>query len=568
MSYKLELTEYVRSLLSGLKDHGVNHVVISPGSRSTPLAYGVVSDEDFTHSIQIDERSAAFFALGLAKALEEPVALICTSGSAAANYFPAIVEAYYARSPLVVLTADRPHELRQVGAPQTIDQVKLYGEHVKWFFDFPLADGYETTAPFVYQQASRGIQSAMAHPRGPVHFNVPFREPLLIDFTFPIPVKVSKPRVVVSSQFDQPTVKRLSEVMNRSEKGIVVAGEFLASEKEPIEAFLSELGWPVLADPLSNLRSTQNSQLHSLLVENYDAILKNQNLYASLTPDTVLRIGAQPVSKFLGIFLKQANPSQFIVVDEHPNFRDALGLSTEYVNVLPSSLCVLQIDQHEHNTLSLWNELNQLARDEVKDFVATEQEEGAYVGTLIQALPNDSVLFASSSMPIRDVDTFYAATKKKQVIYANRGTNGIDGVLSTALGVQKALQQHVYLLIGDLAMLHDANGLLLSRYQDFDATIIVINNDGGGIFSYLPQSKEEVYFEKLFGTSSGLTFDKLAEMYKLSYTLVHSKEQLTDLISTPVKGLRILEVQTNRQTNMERHRALWQRINDRGEKFL
>lgn len=568
MSYKLELTHYVRSLLSGLKDHGVKHVVISPGSRSTPLAYGVVSDEDFTHSIQIDERSAAFFALGLAKALEEPVALICTSGSAAANYFPAIVEAYYARIPLVVLTADRPHELRQVGAPQTIDQVKLYGEHVKWFFDFPLADGYETTGPFVYQQASRGIHSAMAHPRGPVHLNVPFREPLMIDFTYPIPPKAHKPVVGVTSQFDQQTVKRLSELINRTEKGIVIAGEFLVSEKEQIEAFLTQLGWPVLADPLSNLRSTQNPELHSLLIENYDAILKNENLYASLAPDTVLRIGAQPVSKFLGVFLKESKPSQFIVVDEHPNFRDALGLSTEYLNVLPSSLGVLQIDKNDHDTLTLWNELNQLARDEVKDFIEKEHEEGAYVGTLIQALPNDSILFASSSMPIRDVDTFYSATKKNQVIYANRGTNGIDGVLSTALGVQKALQQHVYLLIGDLAMLHDANGLLLSRYQDFDATIVVINNDGGGIFSYLPQSKEEVYFEKLFGTSTGLTFDKLAEMYKLSYTSVNSKEQLSSLVSSPEKGLRILEVTTNRQTNTERHRALWQRINDRGEKFL
>lgn len=568
MSYKEQLTHYVRSLLSGLKDFGVEDVVISPGSRSTPLAYGVVSDEDFRHSIQIDERSAAFFALGMAKASEKPVVLICTSGSAAANYFPAIVEAYYARVPLIILTADRPHELRQVGAPQTIDQTKLYGNHVKWFFDFPLVDNSHQTVPFVYQQASRGIQSAMAHPRGPVHLNVPFREPLLIDFDMAVPQKKSAPHLTVQSQLSGPARDHLEEIIKTSSKGIVVVGEILDSEKQQVESFLANLGWPVLVDPLSNLRSTAHEELQSLIVENYDALLKNDSLYSSLASDTVIRIGAQPVSKFLGIFLQRMKPKQFIVVDEHPNFRDALAVTTHYLSVMPSALQQLTVHTKHHETLAKWQQLNRLARDEVSEYIDHETDEGAYVGTLLQSLPIESVVFASSSMPIRDLDTFYSLNNQQHSVYANRGTNGIDGVVSTAFGVQQALRQPVYLLIGDLAMLHDANGLLLSRYQHFDMTIVIVNNDGGGIFSYLPQSKEELYFEKLFGTSTGLTFEHLAAMYKLSYTLIESKEQLSTLIREPFSGIRILEIPTNRQVNTERHRALWQRIKENGERLL
>lgn len=568
MNYKARLTEYVRSLLSGLKDHGVEQVVISPGSRSTPLAYGVVSDEDFKHSIQVDERSAAFFALGLAKASEKPVALLCTSGSAAANYFPAIVEAFYARIPLIVLTADRPHELRQVGAPQTIDQVKLYGNHVKWFFDFPVADAHDATMPFVYHQTTRGVLSSMTHPRGPVHFNVPFREPLMIDFEHAIPAKKSKSSLTAHAHFNQQAIEQLEEVLNGSKRGVVVAGEMLVSELPQVESFLANLGWPVLADPLSNLRSTAHPELHSLIVENYDALLKNEGLYSALEPDTVIRIGAQPVSKFLGIFLQHAKPTNFLIVDEHPNFRDSLGLVTHPISVLPSALEQISVSPNSHETLPLWNDLNRLAQEEVREYIDTEVDEGAYVGTLLHSLPEDSIVIASSSMPIRDLDTFYGRSNKKHTVFSNRGTNGIDGVVSTALGIQKACQKHIYLLIGDLAMLHDANGLLLSRYQQLDATIVVLNNDGGGIFSYLPQSKEEVFFEKLFGTSTGLTFEHLAAMYQLPYTLIESKEQLSEMITEPYTGLRILEIPTNRETNTDRHRALWQRIKENGEKLV
>lgn len=561
MTYKQTLTRYVRSFLSALKDYGVEHIVVSPGSRSTPLAYGVVSDPDFKVSIQVDERSAGFYALGIAKALEKPVVLVCTSGSAAANYFPAIVEAYYARIPLIVVTADRPHELRQVGAPQTIDQVKLYGDHVKWMFDYPLADSYEATEPFVYQQTVRVVAESLQAPKGPVHVNIPFREPLLIDLEVKPDKKVTKAIRYPEQRLAERDKTELTCLINESNRGIVVVGEFTSTNRDAVEDFLTRLGWPILCDPLSNLRTTKNHLLHQLLIENYDGMLKNKECYEALKPDTIIRIGAQPVSKFLGIFLKESAPRVVISIDFSARFRDSLGLTTDLVIGDAASLQEIEVTQaFEHQTITKWTTWNQQVRDLIKLYKEQQSDEGAYVATLLEHLPEDSLLFASSSMPIRDVDTFLQAKPSGVHVFANRGTNGIDGVASTALGAQKAAQRPLVLLIGDLAMLHDANALLLSRYQHVEGTIVVMNNDGGGIFSYLPQATIPEHYETLFGTASGLKFDKLAEMYGLSYTPVTSKKHLAELIVQPTQGLRILEVSTHRPTNTETHRELWKQV--------
>lgn len=561
MTYKQTLTRYVRSFLSGLKDYGVEHVVISPGSRSTPLAYGVVSDPDFKVSIQVDERSAGFYALGLAKASEKPVVLMCTSGSAAANYFPAIVEAYYARIPLLVVTADRPHELRQVGAPQTIDQVKLYGDHVKWTFDYPLADSYEATESFVYQQTVRVVAESMQAPKGPVHVNMPFREPLLIDLEVKPDKRNPKTIRFPEQRLSERDKEELTSRINESHRGIVVVGEFTSTDRDAVEDFLIRLGWPVLCDPLSNLRTTKNNLLHQLLIENYDGMLKNKACYEALKPDAIIRIGAQPVSKFLGIFLKESAPRVVISIDSAARFRDSLGLTTELVIGDAAALQEIEVTQaSEHQTITKWSSWNQQVRDLITLYKEQQADEGAYVATLLDHLPEDTLLFASSSMPIRDVDTFLQTKPSGVQVLANRGTNGIDGVASTALGAQKATQRPLVLLIGDLAMLHDANALLLSRYQHVEGTFVVMNNDGGGIFSYLPQATIPDHYETLFGTASGLKFDKLAEMYGLSYSAVTSKEHLAELIAQPTQGLRILEVMTHRPTNTDAHRALWKQV--------
>lgn len=563
-NHRAILTEYVHSIAQALLNAGVTEVVISPGSRSTPLAYIFSHMKEFTTYMQIDERSAGFFALGIAKAKKHPVVLLCTSGTAAANYFPAIVEANYARVPLIVLTADRPHELREVGAPQAIDQIQLYGNHVKWSVDFPIADSNKETIPFVERHTARSIAQAKAAPMGPIHINIPFREPLLLDFDF-----INKPSTFQQSfsgdvQASKEAKDFISEKMNQAKNGFIIVGELPKEfSHEDFWTFAKVLKWPILADPLSQLRSNVPEDCQDYLIDQYDALLKNDHFAQSIVPEVVIRFGAQPVSKPLTLFLKTYQPETFIIIDENPVFRDSLGVVTHHIHSVPD---VFWNDSYVNQTsdyLDKWIQANEIATDHVNQYIANQTDEGAYAGLLFQHLEDASDLICGSSMPIRDVDTFFNKTSKDIGIYANRGTNGIDGVVSTALGIQQSLKRSSTLLIGDISFLHDVNGLLVSRFHQTDLTIVVMNNDGGGIFSYLPQSSEEQYFEKLFGTPTGLSFDSIAHMYEAEYFLIESKEAFLTALKTPKQtDIRIIEVKTNRQENVRVHRQLWKSISE------
>ena len=558
------LTEYVHTIAQAFLDAGVTEVVISPGSRSTPLAYIFSHMKEFTTYMQVDERSAGFFALGLAKAKKNPVLLLCTSGTAAANYFPAIVEANYARIPLIVLTADRPHELREVGAPQAINQIQLYGNHVKWSVDFPLADLSSETIPFVERHTARAITLAKAAPMGPIHLNIPFREPLLLDFEF-----VKKPSTFQQSfagvlQANEEAHLLVLEKMNKAKRGIIIVGELPNKfSDEAFWTFAQSLQWPILADPLSQLRSNVPRECQEYVVDQYDALLKNEHFAKSMIPDVVIRFGAQPVSKPLSLFLKTHQPETFIIIDENPVFRDSLGVVTHHIQSVPE---VFWKEFHVNQTndyVNKWTQANTIATTYVNRYIIEEKDEGAYAGLLFQQLPDESDLICGSSMPIRDVDTFFNQTSKDIGIYSNRGTNGIDGVVSTALGIQQSLNRPATLLIGDISFLHDVNGLLVTRFHQTDLTIVVMNNDGGGIFSYLPQSSDEQYFEKLFGTPTGLSFDAIAHMYEAEYYMVESKETFLRALNTPKQtDIRIIEVKTNRQENVRVHRQLWKAISE------
>ncbi|TQR18042.1 2-succinyl-5-enolpyruvyl-6-hydroxy-3-cyclohexene-1-carboxylic-acid synthase [Psychrobacillus vulpis] len=554
------LTSYVNQFVETVKQAGVRDVVICPGSRSTPLAYAFVKEESFRFYRQIDERSAAYFALGIAKVKKSPVVLLCTSGTAAANFFPAIVEAYYARIPLLVVTADRPHELREVGAPQAIDQIHLFGKHVKWTVDFPIPEDNDENLPFIERHIHRAISTAKALPMGPVHINVPFREPLLIDM---VPTETTTQvtftemgQLVPGDEF----VTWFKEVLQEKEKGIFIVGDSLQTI-EGFWNFAKTVQWPVLVDPLSNLRSNIPEDCIHLCIDQYDAILKDNAFKDSVIPDVVIRFGAQPVSKPLTQFLKGCKPKVFVAVDESSLFRDSIHVVTHHVQVAAASLWIPIKEKQRTSYLDNWSRANDIATEHIHTYIKTEEDEGALAGTLFEYLPSGVDLFASSSMPIRDVDTFFNKTSKDIQIYCNRGTNGIDGVVSTSMGVQAATSRPVYLLIGDLAFLHDVNGLIVSRFQQTDITIVVMNNDGGGIFSYLPQSAETNYFEHLFGTPTGLEFSHIAAMYDAQYDAVHSKEEFQKVINQPKKNdIRIIEVVTNRQVNTETHRKLWTSI--------
>lgn len=559
MDNRTSLTEYVHTIVQSCLHAGVVDVVISPGSRSTPLAYAFSQTTEFNKYMQIDERSAGFLALGIAKAKQQPVVLLCTSGTAAANYFPAIVEAYYARIPLLVLTADRPHELRGVGAPQAIDQLQLYGNHVKWSVDFPLADGHIETLPFVERHTGRAIATAKTAPMGPVHINVPFREPLLLDFDYVIKPTAYQHSIVGETIASRSTVQLMEEAIGKSTKGLLIVGEMSGEFSiNHFWTFAKSIQWPVICDPLSQLRSNVPVDCRHLMIDQYDALLKSEQFMKAVHPDVVIRFGTQPVSKPLSLFLKSIRPEVYLTVDENPSYRDSLGVVTQHIHSVPQVFWNEITNTKPNETLAIWTNANEVATKHIETYISKERDEGAYAGMLFQWLPDGSDLIASSSMPIRDVDTFFNQTNKDIGIYANRGTNGIDGVVSTAFGIQLARKRPATLLIGDISFLHDVNGLLASRFHGTDLTIVVMNNDGGGIFSYLPQSSEEKYFETLFGTPTGLTFDSIAKMYDAEYFHVDSKEAFTKALETPKqKDLRIIEVKTDRQENVQTHRRLW-----------
>lgn len=556
------LTNYVKQITSALKNAGVEEVVISPGSRSTPLAYAFSASKAFTIYRQVDERSAGFFALGLAKASRRPVVLLCTSGTAASNYYPAITEAHYARIPLIAMTADRPHELREVGAPQAIDQVDMYGKHVKWAVDFPLADANEAVDLFLLRHTQRGVSVAMTEPRGPVHFNIPFREPLLIDMDLTVSKMGMAEHIVNQGALDEQTKGMVEHLLRKAPSGIVIAGELpIDVGREAFWRFAGALNWPVLCDPLSNLRTFVPANYAHLCIDQYDALLKSEAFCEKAKVHTVLRVGAQPVSKPLTLFLKNYCPEQFIVVDENPVFRDSLNLTTHHIQAAPQAILQLFVAREKQLVTDEWTRANALFTDLIEKYAEDTGGEGAYAYAFFKQLPDEVDLISGSSMPIRDVDTFFGKTDRDITLFANRGTNGIDGVVSTALGIQAARQRPAYLLIGDLSFLHDVNGLIATRFMETDLTIVIMNNDGGGIFSYLPQANVATHFEDLFGTPTGLTFDHIAKMYDAQYDAIHSLASFKEALDAKKeKPLRIIEVFTDRAENVEAHRTLWQQM--------
>lgn len=552
-------------MVSALLQGGVVDVVISPGSRSTPLAYAFSSTKAINVYRQVDERSAGFFALGLAKATAKPVVLLCTSGTAAANYYPAVVEAKYAHVPLIVLTADRPHELREVGAPQAINQIGLYGEHVKWHAEFPIPDEAEATLPFIERHTARAVAMATSAPFGPVHVNVPFREPLLIDFG-EVQEPTFKKSFISELEPSRAAKKELQDIVARTRTGLIVVGELpLGTDTEHLWNFVRQVQWPVLIESLSNMRTEVPEDCQLFAISTYDALLKSERFKRNVKPETVIRFGAQPVSKFLMQHIAASKPRHYVVVDEDTMFRDSIHASTHFIHARVGEwLSELALDnaRTEISFAQFWKMADLLAVDTIEKYTGYAADEGAMVRTFIENIPAGSDVFVSSSMPIRDIDTFLTTEPRDLQVFANRGANGIDGVMSTALGFSKGRPaRKAYILIGDLAFLHDVNAFIATRYQACDVTVVVMNNDGGGIFSYLPQADVEAHYEELFGTPTGLTFEEVAKMYSFGYTRVTTVGGFKEAICTPkTTAVQLIEAFTDRTQNVNEHRSLWKNI--------
>ncbi|WP_163101132.1 2-succinyl-5-enolpyruvyl-6-hydroxy-3-cyclohexene-1-carboxylic-acid synthase [Peribacillus alkalitolerans] len=569
MEYREALTAYASAFIDELTKVNVKHAVVSPGSRSTPLALLLAMHPGIKIHVNVDERSAGFFALGLAKALGEPVALLCTSGTAAANYYPAIIEASYSRVPLIVLTADRPHELRDVGAPQAIDQIHLYGKHVKWFSEMALPEKSEEIVRYARTVSARAAATAIQAPAGPVHLNFPLREPLVpyLDDPklFQYGTHWNEMSVTVrngNKQLEEMEYKKLSSLFRKKQKGVIVCGYIEKAFTEEICGLSEKLGYPILADPLSQLRSGYHSKAN--VVDTYDTFLRFPDIAEELVPDVIIRFGAMPISKSLTQFLKKQTHAQHIVVDAGSGWREPTGVAT-HILYCDNALFCKGINKEingptEFEWLNKWKDLNVITKsglDSIRD--DDSLNEGKLVTVMQEIMPDQSTLFVGNSMPIRDVDTFFHNHDKTIQIYANRGANGIDGLVSTALGVS-SVNNDTVLLLGDLSFFHDMNGLLSAKMNGQDLIIVIVNNDGGGIFSFLPQSSEKDYFEQLFGTPHGMDFSHAIEMYGGKY---HRAESWDDFEARfrqafEQKGLRVIEVNTEREENVTKHRELWE----------
>ena len=573
-----DLYAFVAAFVDEWARCGLKHVNICPGSRSTPLAVLFHQHPSFKVWTHLDERSAAYFALGQAKAGRQPTAVLGTSGTATLNFAPAVAEAFYGRVPLLILTADRPPELQEVGAPQTISQSQLYGRHVKKCVEMSLPEGGSDAVRYVRATANRAMADSVAARSGPIHVNFPFREPL-------IPVadegKLSELRAGPSVSVTQgpqtlppSDAIDLAAELRRARRGLIVCGpQDDPAFPDAVVRLGRKLQFPVLADILSQVRRGAQA---ANLVDSYDAFLRDPRIASQLVPDLVLRFGATPVSKPLQQFLQGLPSSRQLLVAPADDLHDPALVATDRVQVDPRTFCnvmlshVTEMGEHDNSLLDWrlkWERVNGQTRSVLKDCLTDNStlNEPRVFSELDSVLPPGAILFAGNSMPVRDLDSFCSAASRPARFLANRGASGIDGVVSTALGVSSVSAEPCLLVIGDLSLYHDMNGLLAAKQHGLRATIVVLHNDGGGIFSFLPQAEAVASFEELFGTPHGLDFRHAAELYGLDYCEVEERPEFRTALEESIRrpGVSLIVVHTNREANVRLHRRLWQAVSQR-----
>ena len=541
--------EYLAPFVDELFNLGVREAVFSPGSRSTALAMLFEEYQQYDTYVDIDERSAAFFALGIAKAKHRPVVLVCTSGSAGAHHFPAITEAKASRIPLIVLTADRPSELQFVGAPQTVDQTRFFGHFVNHYenLEAPQEKNFWT---YPRQVAQRAFLAAIDTLAGPVQINVPLRDPLVPELNskyyaqgrYVHPFRVASSKIVAT--FDESIF---------SKKTLILAGPDTLSDYHAAVLKLAErLKAPILADPLSNLRQSN----HPNIIDSYDAFLTDTELKISLKPDVILLFGQIPVSKRVQQFIQLHADSEFVQVDPSLSYRNPSQTTTYMVQSDVQSFAEsIHFINRDPTYLTKWQESQQQMREKL-DTVTSEPKafEGRYVYHIQENFPENGQMLISNSMEIRDVDYWWKKRKSTARLFGNRGVNGIDGTESTALGLSTTGLPTI-LLTGDLSMLHDLNGLIIGKTHALNLTIVLFNNDGGGIFHHLAQ-KGVPNFDYLFSTPHGLDFSALSVLTGLDYHLIDSYDDFDQIFKNSVatSGIHLLEIKTDKDLSLTLHK--------------
>ena len=604
------MNEYIAALVDEFYQLGVRHAVFSPGSRSTTMAMLFTEYEGFETYMNIDERSASFMALGIAKAYKEPTVLVCTSGSAVAHYLPAILEAQYSGVPLIVLSADRPYTLLHTGAPQTVDQQKIFGTAVNYYEELsvPQDEHYYT---YPRQVARKAYMKAIDTKKGPVHINIPLFEPLVPELDRKhfeagrSPYKVFKPNYgdVFSYQNRSNNTSNVSKASNVSytknttdnntnnpnnsnrllaqyKKVLILAGPQIdVNEVESIHSFAENLQAPILADPLSNVRRwhktdaiddnhefninrsndtdmTQEKQSPDVVISTYDAFLADKDLWPVLKPDCVIQFGQMVVSKRVQQMVASWDNVEYIEINPTMDSMNPTGKTTIHMQASIDMFTHLYAVKNESNAyLNSWQSLEVAGKAQLS--TAIEEPscfEGRTIRELQQHIPDNSQLLVANSMTIRDFDYFWFSGESDAVLYGNRGVNGIDGIVSTALGLATN-GQPTYLVTGDLSLFHDLNGLAVAKTHNLNLKIILHNNDGGGIFEYLPQ-KGTKHFDYLFSTSQGLDYSGTAKLYGCGHTKISSPDELSRVLAkvSTESGIHIIEIPTNREYSRQLHK--------------
>ncbi|WP_375493154.1 2-succinyl-5-enolpyruvyl-6-hydroxy-3-cyclohexene-1-carboxylic-acid synthase [uncultured Nostoc sp.] len=555
-------------LTETLKRLGLTCAIICPGSRSTPLAIAFAQQVPEIEAISIlDERSAAFFALGQAKATGRPVVVVCTSGTAGANFYSAVIEAKESRVPLLLLTTDRPPELRDCHSGQTVDQLRLYGNYPNWQTELALPSADLGMLAYLRQTVIHSWERTQTPTKGPVHLNIPFRDPLA-----PVPdgtdlsylqsqfhpedffAGIANPCPMPHAQYPMP------KEWKECDRGIIIAGVAQPSQPEEycraIARLSQTLKWPVLAEGLSPVRNY--AELNPYLISTYDLILRNQQLVKQLASGMVIQLGEMPTSKELRTWIDATQPQRWVIDPSDQNLDPLHGRTTHL------RISVEDIKAEEINLSLSSDYLQQWCDAETKVRLVVDQTMGKIdemieskaAWLISQILPPGTPLFIANSMPVRDVEYFWKPNNLGVRSHFNRGANGIDGTLSTALGIAHRQQSSV-MLTGDLALLHDTNGFLIRNKFVGHLTIVLINNNGGGIFEMLPIAKFEPPFEEFFGTPQDIDFAQLCVTYNVQHELITSWQQLQQRLNPlPATGIRVLELQTNRKAD-----AKWRQDN-------
>jgi 2-succinyl-5-enolpyruvyl-6-hydroxy-3-cyclohexene-1-carboxylate synthase len=550
---------------------GVDAFCVAPGSRSTPLVVALAANDRARSIIHFDERGTAFAALGYARATGRPAGWITTSGTAVANGLPAVVEASTDGVPMILLTADRPPELRQTGANQTIDQPDIFGDFVRWRFDLP-APSLDVDPAAVLTTVDQAVYRAGRSPKGPVHLNLMFREPLI-----PGPYEAGEPapgpdrwresgepytRYATARQaIDEAEVADLWKRLQSVERGLIVAGRLASREQgEAVQKLARVLGWPLLPDVGSQVRLGGDNESIAF----YDVLLADEAFVGAHAPQAVLHFGGRALSKRLEAFVARHRPDPYVVVRENPFRLDPAHLVTHSVESDVEDLCAALVrvaSEYPSTADASWSAGWRDASGKAGSILERELPETGLSEPLVARLvsreiPEGHGLVVASSMPVRDLDTFAAPDGFGVPVAANRGASGIDGTVATAAGFARGSGRPVTLLIGDLALLHDLNSLAMLR--DLPVTVVVLNNDGGGIFSFLPVARHEEFFEPYFGTPQGVGFKNAASMFGLGYEKPGTREEFVEAYRGACgrSGPSLIEVGTDRGENVEVHRRI------------